>query len=39
LEHGYKIEKIRAGFTKPKKKDGKPQPKLGWDLVSLKWMK
>jgi len=38
-EHGYKIEKVRVGFTKPKKKDVKPRPKVGWDLVSLRWMK
>lgn len=38
-EYAYKIERVRVGFTKPKKKDSVPKPKIGWDLASLRWMK
>jgi len=38
-EYGYKIDRVRVGFTKPKKKTNEPKPKIGWDLASLRWMK
>lgn len=38
-QYAYKIERVRVGFTKPKNKDSKPQPKIGWDLPSLQWIK
>lgn len=34
-KYGYKIDRVRVGFSKPKKEDVKPKPVIGWDLVSL----
>jgi len=39
-EKGLKIERTQVGFTKPRKEDSIPKPKIGWDLMVLKeWAK
>lgn len=34
-EKGFKLDRIRVGFSKPKKEESKSKPKMGWDLLSL----